>query len=184
LTLLPLRCPGCGSSLQGESGGIFLYCPGCGGGYELSAQDALEPVPVSFAAYAAGSQTFHPFWVFGAALTLAAREARRSLTQYFTGSSGLTRLFEERGTLDFYCPGFASDLDAERSWGLHLTREQPRLSPVGRQPRIEGLTLTQADARAVADHLFLASEIEQPDLVRELDYTLQLTNPRVVVIGL
>lgn len=184
LRLVPLRCPACGPGLQGHGGGIFLYCPGCGGGYELSAQDGLEPVPVSFAVYTPGSVAFHPFWVFDATLTLGAREAKRSVTQLLTSSAGLTRLFQERERLDFYSPGFASDIDAERSWGLHLTREQPRLSTTGRQPRVDVLTLSQADARAVAEHLFLVSEIEQADVVRDLEYTLHLTNPRVVAIGL
>jgi len=75
--------------------------------------------------------------------------------------SVLTRLFEERGSLTFYCAASPSDLDADRSWSLHLTREQPQLAPAERQRRIGGLTLSQADARAVAEHLFLVSEIEQ-----------------------
>ena len=184
LQLVPLRCPGCGSSLDGGSDGVLLYCRGCGGGYELSTDDALEPVPVSFAVYTASSRTFHPFWVFDASLTLGAREAQRSLTQRLTRPAGLTRLFEERGALSFYCAAWPSDLDAERSWSLHLTREQPQLAPAERQPRIEGLALSQADARAVAEHVFLASEIEQADVVRDLEYALRLTNPRLIAIAL
>jgi hypothetical protein len=184
LRLVPLRCPACASGLQGHGGGVLLYCPGCAGGYELSVQDALEPVPVSFAVYTPGSASFHPFWVFDATLTLDAREAKRSLSQLLASSTGMTRLFQERERLDFYSPGFASDIDSEQSWGLHLTREQPRLASAGRQPALEAVTLSQADARAVAEHLFLVSEIEQPDVVRDLQYTLQLANPRVVAIAL
>jgi len=184
LRLVPLRCPGCGSGLQGQGGGVFLYCPACGSGYELSADDRLDPVPVSFAVYTPGSVAYHPFWVFDAALTLGARDAKHTLMQLLGSSAGLTRLFRERERIDFYSPGFASDIDAERSWGLHLTSEQPRLSSTGRQPRVDDLTLSQSDARAVAEHLFLVSEIEQADVVRNLDYTLHLTNPRVLAIGL
>ena len=182
--LVLLRCPGCGSALDGESDGIFLYCRACGRGYELSADDALEPIPVAFASYAAGSRDFHPFWVFDASLTLGARQAQRSLAQRLTRPAGLTRLFEERGSLTFYCAASPGDLDAERSWSLHLTREQPELAPADRQPQIGGLALSQNDARVVAEHLFLASEIEQADVVRDLQYTLDLTNARVVVVGL
>jgi hypothetical protein len=182
--LVLLRCPGCGSALDGGSDGLFLYCRACGRGYELSADEALEPVPVAFAIYTPGSREFHPFWVFDASLRLGAREAQRSLRQRLTRPGGLMRLFEERGSLTFYCAGSPSDLDAERSWSLHLTREQPQLAPAERQPQVGGLALSQGDARVVAEHLFLVSEIEQADVVRDLEYTLELTNPRVLVVGL
>jgi hypothetical protein len=174
--LLPLRCPGCGGALRGESSAAFLYCPGCGAGHVVAEDGSLVAMSVSFAAYDASRTRFYPFWTFTARLALRSREG---------GSPrGLSALFAQRGAIRFYCAAYSGDFEAKARWSLHLTREQPELSAASRQPSIEGLVFTPDEARKIAEDVFLESEIELGDIVRNLAYSLDLGDPRLVVIAL
>lgn len=177
-----LRCPECSSNLTGEKEGVFLYCPGCGGGFRLHEQE-LGKVPVYFAKKVQEPTSYLPFWAFDATLNLVDTESKRSLKSVLGTRAGLVRLFQERGGVRFYVPAFAGDLEAAKPAGLQLTEDQPDLEFVEKQPKIEGFTVSLEDAEKLADFLFLTSEIEQPDMMRKLEYTLTLSNPMVVVIG-
>ena len=186
VTLTPLRCPACEGGLHCSEAAGFLLCRECAAGFELGDDDALVPVPVSFACYRPGASAFYPFWTWLAILDVGTREGKRSLVQQVTFSRplGLSLLFEERGSLRIYCAGFLEDLERGDSWSLRLTVEQPELLPAPRRREVRGMAFSSRDARAIADDVFLTSEISQGDTVRSLEYALHLDDPQLVVIGL
>jgi hypothetical protein len=126
----------------------------------------------------------YPFWVFDAGLQIRSRDSKRRIRSLLSlAPRGLSRLFEERGRLQLYCAAFGGDLEAGLSWSLHLTREQPELeetAPAAVQPVAFG----RDDARRLADFVYLSSEIEAPDLVRSIDYELDLRDPQLLAVTL
>lgn len=183
IQLLLLRCPECSSNLTGEKEGVFIYCGGCGAGFRL-VENKLQKVPVYFARITENPQSFFPFWAFDATLEIRNMDVNRGLKAMFKREGGLGSVFQQRGTLRFYVSAFQGDLDAIKPRALQLTLEQTELEYIDHQPRVDGFTVALEDAEKVADYLFMTSEIEQPDMMRKMDYTLQLTNPIVVVIGM
>lgn len=181
--LVLLRCPECSSNLAGGKEGVFLYCGGCGAGYRFI-ENKLQKVPVYFARTNENPGAFLPFWAFDATLEVRTLDANRGLKAIFKREGGLGSVFQERGTLRFYVSAFQGDLDAIKPRALQLTINQPELEYIDHQQRVDGFTVALEDAEKVADFLFMTSEIEQPDMMRKMDYSLQLTNPIVVVIGM
>lgn len=55
------------------------------------------------------------------------------------------------------------------------------LSP-GDSGRLGGCAYTEAEARELAELIFLAIEFDKPDVMQEIDYSLRLTSPRLLVI--
>lgn len=182
VTLMLLRCTECQSNLSGEKEGVFLYCGGCGAGFRLEDGKLLK-IPVYFAKAAQNPQSYVPFWAFDATLELHNVEAKKGIKSMLSDRGGLVRLFQERGTVRMYVSASQGDLEAQRPRALQLTLDQPELEYVNHQPKVEGFTVALDDAEKVADFLFLTSEIEQPDMMRNLEYKLSLNNPMVVIIG-
>ena len=183
LQLVAFRCPSCNTDFKTEDNAVFVYCGSCGSGYELNQQEEWKQIPVYFAQAVeteTTSNTFFPFWAFDAHLNLISRDANKKL---FGNPKGLIGAFQERGTIRFYAPAFPQDLDAKRPSALDLTYEQPDLKFIQRQPRLPAVLISQEDARKIADYLFIASEAEQSDMLRNLRYELILENPCVIAIG-
>jgi hypothetical protein len=178
LRLVPLRCAKCSGALTASGAAAVLLCGACGAGFEVHEDGTLAPIAVSFARYAPASEQFHPFWTFEARLRLRARESNRAR------SDGLASRFQERGSLRFYCAAFASDIENKGKWSLHLTSEQPALQPISPQKDVAPIAFSQAEARLLASDLFVTSELQLPDMVRVLDFDLELKDPRLVVIAL
>jgi hypothetical protein len=165
-----------------EDNAVFVYCGSCGSGYEMNRQEEWHQIPVYFAqAGETTDGTFLPFWAFDARLNLISRDANKKL---FGNPKGLIGTFEQRGAIRFYAPAFPEDLDAKRPRALDLTCEQPNLKFIQRQPRLPAVLLSQEDARKIADYLFVASEAEQSDMLRNLRYDLILENPCIIAVAM
>lgn len=183
IQLIPLRCPGCSSDLSGERKGRFLFCGNCHSGFELDDREELNKVAVYFARTHRDANSFLPFWAYDSRLELQDREAKGGVTSFFSSPKGLTRVFEERGAIRFYASAFTADLDQERPRALDLTLQQPELEFISPLAKVEGIEFNEQDARKVADYLFLMSEIEQRDMLRNLKYRLVLENACIIVVG-
>jgi hypothetical protein len=81
----------------------------------------------------------------------------------------------------FYVPAFSAPGQTLQEWGVRLTLEQPRYEPaeVG---ELEGCVYTEEEAGRLAELIFLSIEARKPDVLQEIDYSLELTSPRLVVI--
>jgi ribosomal protein S27AE len=175
IQLTTLTCPKCGSPLSVHEPHVFYYCGTCGAGFELDDEQKFAEVPVYFVKYAPEPKGFLPFWAFDASLKLHNLESASS-----SDPRGLSRLFAERGTIRFYVPAFDAEVGNQAS---DLTYAQREMEAVPRQPAIAGLVYSQKDARALADYLFLKSEIGQKGMVKQISYELTLNNPMLIVVG-
>jgi hypothetical protein len=180
LRLVPLRCTRCQGRVSTAPGSAVLLCLDCGAGLEVTEDGSLAPVEVAFARYAAGSESFLPFWTFAARLALATRESTRGGAP----AGGLAARFREKGALRFYCAAFPRDLEEKGKWSLRLTLEQPELAPAPPQKELGAVAFSQAEARALASDLFVTSELALPDTVRALEFELALSDPRVIAIAI
>lgn len=177
IQLTTLRCPSCNSDFKIGSNTIFLYCGSCGSGYEII-DEKLSSVPVYFALHGQTQERFQPFWAFDARLNVTTRESKG-----FRHGHGLFRAFEEQKALRFYVPAFLEDLNNKPPRALQLTYDQPQMQFIQRQPALNGVTVSQRDARKIADYLIIGSEVEQPDTIRNLEFKLTLENPCIIGIA-
>jgi hypothetical protein len=180
IQLIALRCLQCSQHLSNDAHGIFLYCSSCGLGFELQRQQELVQVPVYFARKKQDTGNFLPFWAFDATLRNPVREAKGGI---FSNPKGLIHLFEQRQVIRFYTPGFLRDLESKEPLALQLTYEQPELQFVHPQKQLPAVEISQQDARKIADYLLIASEIEQSDTLRSLQYQLMLENPMLICMA-
>lgn len=180
LRLVPLRCASCRGRLAGGASAVFLLCADCGAGFEVTDEGALSPVPVAFARYTAGAARFFPFWTFEARLRLDARASNRPPA----AEGGLAARFAGRESLTFFTAAYEGDVADKGRWSLHLTMEQPDLAAAEAPKEIEAVVFSQADARLLASDLFVTSELQLQDTVRQLAFELVLANPRMTAIAL
>ncbi len=180
LRLVPLKCCRCEGALTASPGAVVVLCGECGAGFEVMPDGELRPVPVSFARYARSSDAFYPFWVFDARIRLGARESDRPAS----AAGGLAARFRALGSLRLYCAAFMGELEKGWPWSLKLSIEQPELQEAARQKTLDGLALSEADARLLAADIFVTGELRLPDAVRALEFDLELRRPRVVSIAL
>jgi len=122
-----------------------------------------------------------PFWVFDATVRIDKRQAvKKRLLSKERPSTDHGEFWRE--TRQFYVPAFDTRLENLRAWGVDLTRRQPNLPP-GEGGRLRGCIYTEAEARELAELIFLGIEFDKPDILQEIDYSLTLTSPRLLVVA-
>lgn len=181
--LKPLHCPNCQTPLPAREGEATYLCQGCGWGLEL-VEEGLRRIEVAFT-----ESLLHPrievaqhlpFWVFEATVQV---EKRKAVEKHLLGKEKASTDHGQfwQAPRQIYVPAFDAPLEDLKAWGMDLTRMQLDLSP-GDSERLEGCVYTEAEARELAELIFLAIEFDKPDVMQEIDYTLTLTLPRLVVI--
>jgi ribosomal protein L37AE/L43A len=200
--LVSLRCPNCQTPLHASENLAVYCCQGCGWGLELelapaepsslvpgavdrTATEGLRRIDIAFAApqpVPRGQRPGNlPFWVFDAEVEIQQRKAvKTTFMGWETGPS------PDRGDMwqhrrRFYVPAFGGRLKDLETWGVHLTREQPEYSP-GKAIEFQGCVRTAEGARHLAELIFLRIESGKRDVLQDLEYSLSLTSPRLLVI--
>jgi len=186
--LIPVKCPNCKKAIHSRGQDIFFYCDYCDAGYELFG-DKLRPVLLEFRRHRGklkGQARNIPFWAFKAKLTIHLREASHTTTSLFSELgkllSGKIPGMMSRGELTFYVPAHRAPPDQIASLGRRFTINQPVLEE-SEFSEFEELAYNSEDAAKLADYIFLSSEIEKPDVISRLKYTLELKMPRLVVVS-
>lgn len=182
--LLPLHCPNCQTPVPAREGEVAYLCQNCGQGLELTAE-GLRQVDISFAApqpqpyrWRRGT-CYLPFWVFEGEVRIRKREAVK-------GIFALDKPSADHGEMwgrprQFYVPAFEAPLRELQRWGVDLTGRQPDYPP-GEKGELKGCVYTEEEARKLAEFTFLSIESRKPDVLQELDYRLELTSPRLLVV--
>jgi predicted RNA-binding Zn-ribbon protein involved in translation (DUF1610 family) len=189
--LLPVHCPNCRTPLPAREGEVAYLCQGCGWGLELpsggpilSAAEGPRPIEIAFAApqphpRIKGARHL-PFWVFDGQVRIQTRDAvRHRLLGQEKPSPERGGFWQEPRRL--YVPAFETRLENLRAWGVDLTRNQPGYPP-GEIGPLKGCIYTEAEARELAELIFLGVEFGRSDIMQEIDYSLTLTSPRLLVI--
>ncbi len=182
--LLPLDCPSCGSSVRAGGGDVVYYCVSCRNGYRLDDEGrGLEPVEVSFvAASHVAAERYLPFWHLPARIEIRQRLGSRG------GFGGLINAFASvlgggqgpaRADGAFVIPAFQAPLDSVTELAKRYTLAFPSLGEKLGE-RLVGGAYGVEDARKLAHYALIASEVEKPDVLRELDYTLEFGTARLL----
>lgn len=182
--LLPLDCPTCGSSVRAAGGDVVYYCVSCRNGYQLEAAGrGLEPVEVAFvAAPRVAAERYLPFWHLPATIEIRRRQGSGGgfggLINAFTGAFRAPR--QPTGADGaFVIPAFQAPLDAV----VELTRRYTLAAPtLGEKlgERLLGGRYGPADARKLAHFALIATEVEKPDILRQLDYAIEFGPARLL----
>jgi hypothetical protein len=197
--LVPLSCPSCGSSVEAEATDTVFYCVSCRSGYlfvgEGAAQravgdgvvtpvaGALAPLEVSFLADPSiAVERYRPFWLLPGRLEVHERSsAGLAALGGFLGSlfGGPGAEDERVWEVTFAIPAFVLPLDRARELGNRYTTELPRLGErLGE--RLTGGTLSSDDAAVLAEYVFVAREVAASGILKELRYTLDWGEPRLL----
>lgn len=186
--LIPVKCPKCKKTIRSGGQDIFFYCDYCDVGYELSG-DKLRPVVLEFKKYRGklkGEAMNIPFWAFRAKLIIHLREASHTATSLFSELGkllcGKIPGMRSKSELTFYVPAHQSPPDKIASLGRRFTINQPVLED-SEFCEFEELAYNSEDAAKLADYIFLSSEIEKPDVISRLKYTLELKMPKLMVVS-
>lgn len=196
--LVPLSCPSCGSSVEAEATDTVFYCVSCRSGYLFVGEDAarrsiggvispvagaLEPLEVSFLADPSiAVERYRPFWLLPGRLEVHERSSAglAGLTGFLGSLFGGPGAADERTSeVTFAVPAFELPLERARDLGSRYTVELPHLGErLGE--RLTGGTLSSADARVLAEYVFIAREVGASGTLKELRYSLDWGEPRLL----
>lgn len=179
--LVPLDCPSCGASVEARGEDVVYYCTACRNGYKFDlAKEGLEPVEVAFVAAAnVAAETYLPFWLLPARVGIERRATGGGLSgllSFFTGESG-SGSRDGEGT--FAVPAFHAPLEAAVSLTRSYTERFPKLGErLGE--RLLGGCYGPEDARKLVHYSVIATEVEKPDTLRNLKYTIDFGEERLL----
>jgi len=188
IRLIQLKCPQCNLTPWTFGPDIIYYCADCNKGYELKGEK-LREVPVEFRKNPGkvhGAKGNLPFWVFEARLNLMLRETTSAMSSMLSEFTNMliskSGSFSRKSDTTFYVPAFELPIDELASLGRRLTVNQPVLEDHPPE-EFEKVIMHSDDAVKVADYIFLSTEIEKPDTVVRLKYTLDLKAPKLYIIN-
>lgn len=194
LQIIPFRCPECSLDLAALEYDLVYYCHHCGAGLMLK-DHRIQKIPISFATPKMKAESpihYLPFWRFHTDGQLYERQThpefqRRTLSHiaYNTtlrdessdNTHSSAKEARKRFSQPFYVPAFASPRLV--NLGAQFTVKQPSFEP-GSGHRLLGGIISEAEAREVADLVYIFIEAAKPDYIKSLDFALKLSDPRIV----
>jgi len=183
LRLLPLDCPSCGATLAAEGTDVVYYCTACRNGYRIRADESgLDGVEVSFVALKNRSaESYLPFWILRATIDLEERDAEGAgfhrLLGALLGTSGPSSGSTYEAT--FAVPAFRCPLEQATALTQRYTSSLPELGEKLGE-RLTGGVFGVEDARVMAEYAFLDAQIQRPDTLRQLRYTIDFQSERLL----
>lgn len=173
--LIPLVCPTCSTPIPAEANEVAWVCVQCGQGLSLDEAKGLVPLEVHCATGIAPNTLGKPFWV---------AEGQVSMRRDTYGSGGKdARAAQEFWSQPrrFFIPAFSAPLETLLGLGMQLLRQPPNLQP-GPDVRFEPVTLYIEDVKSAAEFIVVALEAERRDKVKQVEFTLQLSDPVLWVL--
>ncbi|MDX1503593.1 MAG: hypothetical protein R3325_14640, partial [Thermoanaerobaculia bacterium] len=184
LTLVPLDCPSCGASVAAHGADVVYYCTACRNGYRFDDESrSLIPVEVAFLSLPDRAvERYLPFWLQPATVTMAERKAQgdvfRGLMSFFLGGDRTS----PSGEGVFAVPAFDAPLDAVVRLTHAYTEALPRLGEKLGE-RLVGGCYGFDEIRKLAHFTLVATEVDKPDLLKDLSYTIDFGEPRLLGVG-
>ena len=180
--LVPLDCPTCGAGVRARGEDVVYYCTACRNGYRLDPSDwSLDLVETAFvSAPHIQVQEYRPFWLLPARISITRRQASgRGFTGLLQSFLGSEHAAAEGGEGTFAVPAFQAPLESV----TRLVRDYTRALPELREKLGEGLLggcYGQQDAQKLAHYALIATEVEKPDTLLNLDYHIEFGEPRLL----
>lgn len=179
--LVPLDCTACGAPLAAGPTDLVFYCTACRSGFrhEPSVPRHLAPVEVAFVASPhRAAEGYAPFWMIPARVHLE-RSAGGGVFSGLMGFLAGDRDGSPAGEGTFVLPAFHLPIEQTVALALRYTEEFPLLDQLLGE-RLTGGTVSPEDARKLAHYVLIASEVRKPDVLKDLDYRLDLDEPRLL----
>jgi hypothetical protein len=178
--LVAIKCIKCDSGLTVEVNDSVVYCSSCGNGYEIL-NDKLVPIEINFAkALLAGNgeTVYKPFWLLRTHLKILSRDSSGGwLSNIFGGNTNKTE-----GDVVFYVPGFWMTIDSVKNIGCTFTQKNPVASPQKYNVKMTGMNFSKEDARKLADFIFLSIEAEKSDMLKNIQYQMDVKSTEILGI--
>lgn len=171
--LIPLLCIRCSTPLPAGLDEVAWRCSQCGQGLLLNELSGLEALEVHFAAGIPASTPGRPFWVADAKVSL-----RRDT---YEGNQGRDAEAFWRGLRRFFIPAFACPQETLLSLGSQLLLQPPTLTEGPPAPFLP-VTFSPQDARSLAEFIVVAVEAARSDMLKELQFNLELGEPALWVL--
>jgi hypothetical protein len=177
IQLIPLLCTRCQNTIPAEPDEVAWVCAQCGQGLLLDEEKGAVPLAVNFAAGIPANQKGWPFWVVDGQVSVQ----KRSI---FSGSDqGNAARQYWQAPQRFFVPAFTVPLDQLITWGTRFLQQPPTLTP-GPAAAFTPVTLHPEDLQPMAEFIVLGIEADRKDKMREIGFTLQLSQPELWVLGL
>lgn len=184
--LVPLDCPSCGAAVEASGVDVIFYCTSCRNGYRfVEESDDLEPVDVAFvAASNIAAHDYRPFWLLSAEVEIRRRGGATGLDVsgilgFLMGGRASGRRAEGPVDGTFAIPAFHASLDATLELVHRYTRALPELGErLGE--RLLGGCYGIRDAQKLAHFAVIASEVDKPDVLKQLDYRINFGSARLL----
>ena len=170
VNLIPLVCPKCSTPVPAEVDEVAWVCAQCGQGLALDEENGLALLDVHYADGIPPNGRGKPFWVVDGTV-----EMHREVYNTIRKQNKEAQQFWSQPR-SFFIPAFSCTLEALLKVGVDLLRQPPVLQP-GPAAAFQPVTLHCDDVRTAAEFVVVAVEAERKDKVKEIDFTLKLTDP-------
>lgn len=181
-SLVPLECESCGASISAEGQDVVYYCSACRNGYRYDPHvGGLASVEVDFLSRPdVEVDLYKPFWLLPAKIEIAHRDAKSAtfsgILDFFFGSD---RDGEGSGSGRFAVPAFqvaiGRAIDLCRRYSAEMPRTRTKLGE-----RLVGGIYDVTDAQKMARYAVMASEVDKPDLLRDLRIEIEFGQPGLI----
>jgi hypothetical protein len=167
--LIPLVCVKCQTPVPAQPDEVAWVCGQCEQGLVFDERLGLASLDVFYAAGIPPNTPGKPFWVADGRVAFTRR-------QTYSGNEdrAVTRFWE--GPRRFFVPAFNGSLEALLGLGSKLLENPPTLQPGPTAP-FEPVTLALADVKPLAEFIVMALEAGRKDKLKEIQFTLELSNP-------
>ena len=178
MTLIVVRCPGCGNPLAPGDDELVIACSQCGAGLQL-ADDGPQPIEIQYAqANLPKVITWRPWWIFKGRVNLIRRE-----TQGGDRSEEARRFWAQPRVMSV--PAWELSIVTVKQAGIQMLQQPPVLKAI---PRPSGVKLTPAvvsaeDARKMLEFLIFSLEAGRDDWLKTLDFQIEAGLPELWAIA-
>lgn len=172
--LIAMQCVRCQNPLLAQPDEVFWVCANCGQAQILSDEHGLAPEVIHYAAGIAQNTPGKPVWVVSGQALLSRQTYRGDESRDMLQFWAQPRLF--------YIPAYNLPLDQLMDSCLRLLRQAAPLQEVKSPASFYPVTVHAEDLQALAETIVLAVEAERKDMLKVLDFKVQLGNPEMWIV--
>ena len=176
IELIPLQCLRCQNPIPAQPDEVFWVCATCGQAQLLSDERGLLPAVVHYAAGipAAAGAKGKPIWLVQGQVSLS--------RQTYKGDESRDMLQFWAQPRQFFIPAYDLPLDQMMLTCLSLLRQPVTLQEAPSAAPFYPVTVHPEDLQALAEYIVLDVEAERKDVLKELDFKVQLGKAELWIV--
>ncbi len=173
VSLIPLQCPICETSIAAGTREHAWKCSQCGQGIQLSAERTLKEIIITYQQAALDNVIGYPYWV----IEVDVRLERETLQG--NRNEEMNQFWQN--PRKFFIPAFEMDLTDRLQRAVTLLKSPPLLISVESYDFRPVVMATQ-DLKAYVEFIVLQVEAERRDDLKHLAFDLQLSEAQLWVL--